>query len=653
MNVRQPTLQDAFALHGQGRLGEAARIYEAIAAREPGNAEARHYLGALLASAGRFQDAKALMKRALELKPSEFAFLENYVGVLVLAEDFGEALELGRTALKRQPRNANVLYLNAASLQKLDRLDEARAAFVALLRLAPDHLAGRKEYAVTLTRLGEQDEALRAVEALIAERPRFADAYLVRANIRSIRGEFGLALADYERALALQPNAHEAWLSYGRALDTIGRFEPALAAFDRALALRPNYVDALVGRGAVLKLMNRLPEAFACFDQAIALGGDGEAKGLAARGAALAEAGDTEEARLILRRAIDGGANAAVAWLAYADLDKFDAGDSAFAAMESRLAEVELRQPSEALALHFALAKAYLDVGDSERAFVHLDAGNHMKRAQLAYDADANRAHTAAIAAAFQPETYARFAGAGSPSATPIFVVGMPRSGTSLIEQILASHSAIHGAGELHALPQIAAEIGGVPEGLGGLTGDDLARLGDDYLARAGAPPPGKTRVVDKLPGNFVNVGLIRLILPEARIIHVRRDAIDTCLSCYSKIFKAANLPYTYDQTELGLFYRDYDKLMAHWRTSLPATHFFEVDYEAVVDDLEGQARRMIAFLDLPWDPACLEFHRTKRPVRTASVNQVRKPIYRASVGRWRAHAAALRPLLEALGAET
>jgi hypothetical protein len=192
-----------------------------------------------------------------------------------------------------------------------------------------------------------------------------------------------------------------------------------------------------------------------------------------------------------------------------------------------------------------------------------------------------------------------------------------------------------------------------VPEGLGGLTGDDLARLGDDYLARAGAPPPGKTRVVDKLPGNFVNVGLIRLILPEARIIHVRRDAIDTCLSCYSKIFKAANLPYTYDQTELGLFYRDYDKLMAHWRTSLPATHFFEVDYEAVVDDLEGQARRMIAFLDLPWDPACLEFHRTKRPVRTASVNQVRKPIYRASVGRWRAHAAALRPLLEALGAET
>jgi len=652
MNVRQPTLQDAFALHGQGRLGEAARLYEAIAARETGNAEARHYLGAILASAGRLQEAKALMKRALELKPSEFAFLENYVGVLVLAEDFGEALELSRQALKRQPRNPNLVYLNAASLQKLDRLDEARAGFVALLRLAPGHPEGRKEYAVTLTRLGELDEALRLIEALIAERPRFADAYLVRANLRAIRGEAGLAFVDYERALAMQPNAHESWHSYGRALDAIGRYEQALAAFDRALALRPNYVDALIGRGAALKMLGQAPEAFACFDRAIALGGEAEAKGLAARGSALAEAGETEEARQVLRRAAESDTNCGAAWLSFGDLVKFEAGDPAFAAMEARLAESERRRPGEAQTLHFALGKAYLDVGDSGRAFAHLDAGNRMKRAQLAYDADANHARAAAIAAAFSAETFTRFAGAGSPAATPIFVVGMPRSGTTLIEQILASHPTILGAGELHVLPHIVAAIGGLPDGLGALTPDDLAGLGDDYLAQAGEPPAGKTRVVDKLPGNFVNAGLIRLILPEARIIHVRRDAVDTCLSCYSKAFKAANLPYTYDQTELGLFYRDYEALMAHWRATLPATHFLEVEYEAVVDDLEAQARRMIAFLGLTWDPACLEFHRTKRPVRTASVNQVRKPIYRGSVGRWRQHAAYLGPLLKALGVE-
>ena len=652
MNVRQPTLQDAFALHGQGRLGEAARLYEAIAAREPGNAEARHYLGALLASTGRLQDAKALMKRALELKPNEFAFLENYIGVLVLAEDFGEALELCERARKRHPGNPNLLYLRAASLHKLDRLDEARDAFVALLRVAPKHPSGRKEYAVTLTRLGEFDEALRIVEPLIAEQPRYADAYLVRANVCAMRGAFSLSLADYERALKLQPNAHETWQSYGRALDMLGECDEALAAFDRALGLRPNYVDALIGRGRALTTLNRLPEGLAAFDQAIALGGGAEAKGLAARGAALAEAGDTEEARQTLRQAIDGGVNLAAAWLAYADLVRFNPGDPDFAAMEARLTEVERRQPSEAQPLHFALGKAYLDVGDTERAFDHLDAGNRLKRAQLIYDADANRARGAAIAAAFPVEIFNRFPGAGSRAAAPIFVVGMPRSGTTLIEQILASHPAIHGAGELHALPEAAAEMGGVPDCVADLTAEALARLGDDYLARVGPPPAGKTRVVDKLPANFLNLGLIRLALPRAQIIHSRRDPVDTCLSCYSKSFNASNLPYAYDQSELGRYYRDYSALMAHWRAILPASQFLEVEYEAVVDDIEREARRMIAFLGLPWDEGCLEFHRTKRPVRTASVNQVRKPIYRGSIGRWRAHAARLGPLLHALGVE-
>jgi tetratricopeptide (TPR) repeat protein len=652
MNVRQPTLQDAFALHGQGRLAEAARVYEAIIAHEPNNAEARHYFGALLAAAGRLKEAKALMKRALELKPNEFAFLENTVGALVLAEDFAEALEFCRKALARQPRNPNLLYLNAAALQKLDRLSEARVAFVELLRVAPAHPWGRKEYAVTLTRLGEIEEARRVVETLVAEQPRFADAYLVRANISSIRGEYGPAFVDYDRALALQPNAHETWLSYGRTLDAIGRYEDALAAFDRALALRPNYVDALIGRGAVLTMMSRMPDALACFDKAIALGGDAEAKGLAARGSALAEAGETEEARDVLRRAAERGANSGAAWLAYVDLVKFQSGDPAFATMEARLAEVERRQPGDAHLLHFALGKAYLDVGDSERAFAHLDAGNRLKRAQLAYDAEANHAHSAAVAAAFPAEIFARFVGAGAHSAAPIFVVGMPRSGTTLIEQILASHPAVHGAGELYALPEIVGDMGGVPDGVAALTADQLARLGDGYLARTGNPPAGKKHVVDKLPGNFVNLGLIRLILPEARIIHVRRDPVDTCLSCYAKAFKAANLPFTYDQTDLGLFYREYETLMVHWRATLPASHFFEIEYEAVVDDLEAQARRMIAFLGLSWDPACLEFHRTKRLVHTASLNQVRKPIYRASVGRWRAHAAHLGPLLKALGVE-
>jgi tetratricopeptide (TPR) repeat protein len=647
--MRDLTIDEAFALHRQGRTAEAARLYEAIAAREPNNAEARQYLGVILASAGQLDQAKALMKRSLELKPNEFAFLENYAGALTLAEEFAETLEVSRRALALRPQSVNVLYLSAAALQNLDRLEDARAQFVALLRLAPDHQAARKEYAATLARLGEIDEALAVVEKLIADCPRFADAYLVRANIRAIRGEVAPAVDDYERALTLQPNAYSTWQSLGHALERLALYDKALAAFDRALALRPNHAESLIGRGDALNQLGRLSEALACYNQAIAIGGDSEKKGRFARAIALAQAGETDEARAELRRFTQRHENSGSAWRALSDLITFEAGDPAFATMESLLAG-GAQAEGQAQALHFALGKAYLDIGDSQRAFAHLNEGNRLKRRQLAYDADANSARMAAIARTFPAEIFDRFAGAGSRSAAPIFVVGMPRSGTTLIEQILASHPAVHAAGELPILPQIAAEIGETPEGVESLTSERLAALGDAYVARVGAPPAGKVRFIDKLPGNFANVGLIRLILPEARIIHSRRDPVDACLSCYTIDFQAAGLAFAYDMTELGRYCRDYQALMAHWRTAAPPSRLLEVDYESVVDDLEGEARRMIAFLDLPWDPACLAFHQTKRPVRTASLNQVRRPIYRSSVGRWRAHAAELAPLLQALG---
>lgn len=649
MNFRQPTLQDAFALHGQGRVDEAARVYQAIAAREPTNAEARHYLGALLASAGRVQDARALMKRALELKPSEFAFLENYITLLVAAEAFEEALPLAQRAVSTQPRNANALYLLSVCLEKLDFVDEARRKFEALLKVIPKHQAGRKEYAVTLVLLGAFEEASRVVEALIVDAPRFADAYLVRANIRAIRGELGPALADYDRALTLQPRSHEAWRSYAGALDAAGLSDKAVSACDRALALRPDYADAHIARGEALKRMGRMSDAFASFDKAVALGGE---KGRVARASALATMGESDRARDELRQVIETFPEAVEAWPAFADLVKFKPDDPELAAMETRLAADAPRTASQTIALRFALGKAYLDIGDSQRAFDNLDAANRLKRARLFYDAEANSARVAAVAAAFPPAIFERFAGAGARADSPIFVVGMPRSGTTLIEQILASHPAIHGAGELNTLPSLAAEFGGVPEAVGALTAEALEQLGNAYVARVGPLTDDKSRFVDKLPANFLNAGLIRLALPNAKIIHSRRDPVDTCLSCYTKNFSAPGLAYAYDMTELGRYYRDYQTLMAHWRAVLPADAFIEVDYEAIVDDLETEARRLIAFLGLDWDPACLEFHRTNRPVLTASVNQVRQPIYRTSAGRWRAHADRLVPLLKALGVE-
>jgi hypothetical protein len=247
--------------------------------------------------------------------------------------------------------------------------------------------------------------------------------------------------------------------------------------------------------------------------------------------------------------------------------------------------------------------------------------------------------------------------GIGAVSDLPVFIVGMPRSGTTLIEQIVASHPDVTGAGELSALRHVVDAHGMFPEWLAALSdgpGEAAARvleqLGRDYLARTVPLARGGARLVDKMPGNFALAGLIALMLPGARIIHTRRDAVDTCLSCYTKLF-GGDQPFTYDQAELGRFYRAYERLMAHWRALLPPERFIEVDYEAVVDNVEYEARRLIEFLGLPWSDACLNFHQDRRVVRTASANQVRRPIYGTSRGRWRAYAAYLGPLLGALGA--
>ncbi|MGH7030610.1 MAG: sulfotransferase family protein [Stellaceae bacterium] len=236
----------------------------------------------------------------------------------------------------------------------------------------------------------------------------------------------------------------------------------------------------------------------------------------------------------------------------------------------------------------------------------------------------------------------------GDASPLPVFIVGMPRSGTTLVEQMLASHPEVHGAGELGEIERAVAALGGpdgVPADIGGA---ELRRLGASYLAKVTALAPGATRITDKMPANFRYAGLIHLALPNARIIHLSRDPVDTCLSCFSILF-GGDQPFTYDLGELGRYYRAYQRLMAHWRAVLPAGVMLEVRYEALVGDFEQEARRIVAHCGLRWNAACLDFHNTRRPVHTASSVQVRRPLYRSSVGRWRPAEEVLRPLLDAL----
>ncbi len=315
--------------------------------------------------------------------------------------------------------------------------------------------------------------------------------------------------------------------------------------------------------------------------------------------------------------------------------------------------EVTSLEVPDQIDLHFALGKAFADICDPQRSFWHLLQGNALKRRQVTYDETSAFERFARIRATFTSQLMWDKQGLGDPSSAPIFIIGMPRSGTTLVEQILASHPKVFGAGELHDLGQLAKRLSGpngacFPEAVAAMSFDRLRELGESYVQAVRRLAPEAERITDKMPYNFNYAGLIRLALPNARIIHTRRDLRDTALSCFSLLFPKGQ-EYAYDLGELGRYCRSCAELMDHWCEVLPETTMLQVQYEEIVDDLEGQARRIVAHCGLEWDPACLAFHKTERPVWTASAAQVRQPIY--PVGRWRVYEQQLGPLLNALGA--
>ena len=306
--------------------------------------------------------------------------------------------------------------------------------------------------------------------------------------------------------------------------------------------------------------------------------------------------------------------------------------------------------------LRFALGKAYDDLQRYDEAFDNLEQGCAIKRRSSVYNEGETLRLVERIKSVVTRSVVELLQGHGVAGAQPIFVLGMPRSGTTLIEQIIASHPEVTGAGELREVNDALGEFRmgrasrtPYPELMGDLNPAELAKFGQKYLERALRHAPAAARFTDKMPTNFFFLGLIRLAMPNAKIIHVNRNPVDTCLSCYSKLF-SGEVNYTYDLSELGRYYRAYHGLMQHWRTVLPAGSFLDVQYEDVVSDIETQARRILDYCGLTWDAHVLDFHLNERPIKTASTAQVRQPIYRSSMGRWRHYEKHLGPLLHELG---
>jgi tetratricopeptide (TPR) repeat protein len=462
---------------------------------------------------------------------------------------------------------------------------------------------------------------------------------------------FDDAIAVWEHGLQLAPENSEAHAHVAKALLQQSRAEMAATHARQALYLDPGSADAHTSLGVALQQLGKTEAGALHFRQALSID-PGHSGALCNLGQACSVEGDIPGAVDLLRRAIRQHPGEALAYYNLASVHQFRREDEELSTLE-RLTRRSGLADRDAIYIHFALGKALEDIGDYRRAFAEYQAGNRIKRSKIDYAEPAVRAEFQCAAATFDTALMEKLRDAGNSSQAPVFVIGMPRSGSSLVEQVLASHPEIHGAGELDTIANIARATlirtgrqGTFAEFASLLTAEVLRDFGCAYLASL--PASGRSRCVNKMPGNFLYAGLIRLIFPNARIIHTSRNPVDTCVSCYTTRFEQGH-PYSYELGELGRYYNWYAELMTHWHSVMPADSMLEVSYEELIADLEGQARRMIEYCGLSWDDRCLEFHRTKRPVYTASLAQVRRPIYSTSVGRWTRFEDSLEPLMAVL----
>ena len=587
-NVLSPAqaLAAAVMLRRGNRPAEAERLYRMVLASDPENFDSLHAVGVLALERHAPQDALAPLEKAVALNPYS-AEARSDLGMAIGA---------------------------------LGRQGDAIAHFERAIALDPAYATAHYNLGIALRAERRHADAVRHFKQAIALRPDYPTAEFALAGALAKQERHELAIEHYRKALAARPDWVAALCGLGFSLHMNDQTEEALACYERALAIDPLFADAHNGIGLTLQTLGRLEEAHRGYEKAVEL-----APGVPGYHRSLAE------------------------------MKRFHADDPQLAVMEGLARRMATHSEDQQAALHFGLGKAYSDLGRHAIAFEHLLKGNAIKHRLDEYDERAHIDMMRHIEKVFTAELLQRQRGAGDPSSLPVLIVSLPRSGSTLIEQILASHPRVHGAGELRVLARASKVFRGrrveecFPEVANHLSAEQWRQFGAGYVEQLRSRGPAADRVTDKMPSNYLYAGLLHMAVPNARIIHARRDPLDTCVSCFTHFFGSKS--FTSDLATLGRYYRSYDALMAHWRAVLPPGVMLEVQYEELVADFENYARRIVEFCGLEWDPRCLAFYETKRPVRTASVNQVREPIFTRSIGRWRDYEPWLGPLIAELNA--
>jgi tetratricopeptide (TPR) repeat protein len=615
----QALLVLARARAAQGDFAAARDILRDVCRSHPKDAVAQAELGTLLARMGDTTGAIAALEHAVVLSPKlahawrelgDQRFLAGdskgadaaYAQLILVSANNPRLLEAARALcdnklavaeqllrdfLRQFPTDVAAIRMLAETGSRLGRYEDAEKLFARCLELAPNFRMARQNYATVLYRQNKAAEAIAEADRLLADEPDNPGFRALKAAALGQIGEYGRAVENYERLLKTHPNQPKAWMSYGHALKALGRQSDCIAAYRRSVELLPSLGEAWWSL-ANLKTLRFMPDDLALMKAQLAL----------------------------------PSAN---------DEDRWH--------------------------LHFALGKALEDEAAYAESFGHYREGNRLRRLSLDYDADEITDHVKRSCAFLTREFFADRNGWGSPAPDPIFIVGLPRAGSTLIEQILASHSRVEGTMELPDIVSIARRLGGkfkrsdpsvYPEVLSGFDADALRALGEEYLARTRIYRRlGRPYFIDKMPNNFAHAGLVHLILPKARIIDVRRHPLACSFALFKQHF-ARGQGFSYGLEDIARYYVDYAALMAHFDSVLPG-RIHHVFYERLIEDVEGEVRRLLDYCGLPFEDSCLRFYENARPVRTASSEQVRLPLFTDSLEQWRHYETWLEPLKAAL----
>jgi tetratricopeptide (TPR) repeat protein len=604
------------ALNRQGRGREAEPLLRHALEEEPGYAKGHEELGRSLLQLGRIDEAIERLRKALELDPKLQSAQLTLVHALSESGCNEQADELMQAYLRADP--ARELIAKAAEHQRAGRLEDAEGIYREVLRRDPRNLEALRLLALIAINLEHYGQAEQLLKRAVEIAPDFLAAWIDLSRAQLERLDLPAAYASIERAAQLNPRSANVQIHVANVQARSGHHDQAIETYRLATELKPDLPAGYLGLGNALKTVGRQAEAIDAYRRATVL--------------------RPEQSE---------------AWWSLSNLKTFRFEAAEIAAMERQLEQPAMADEAR-VQFCFALAKANEDLGHFQRAFELYGRGNRTRRQLEHYDPVQTEAINERIVNVFDAEFLARHAGSGHPDPAPIFVVGLPRSGSTLVEQILASHSRVDATHELPEVGRLIQRINrdrvdrvAYPEAVRDFTDENWAALGRSYIDETRQYRRGAPFFIDKMPNNFASIGFLSLALPNAKFINTRRHPTDTCLSCYKQLF-ARGQPFTYDLLELGEYYLQYDRMMAHWHAVLPG-RVLDVHYESVVADQGGETRRLLEFCGLPWEDACLQYYETERAIRTASSEQVRRPIYTSSVGMWKHYERELAQLIEIL----